>query len=673
MNQTFNQIGRRSGTLYRSGFAIAATAVSIAIGCTDSGVEPRKTTDPPAITAPAAPDATDAGPWSDNCGGAHLPALDGDVEDLFGFPHVPTFDLYLPEAEWLQLQVNAREERYVEADACFEGGSVGKVGLRFKGSYGSLFTCFSDEGENTCRKLGLKLKFDKFEPEQRFYGLKRLNLQSNRYDDSYLKEKLAYDLYRSMGVPAPHAGWAVVRVNGEVEGLFGMVEAIDGRYTANRWPDDGDGNLFKEVWPVETDPERISEALKTNTAGPDITAFIAFAEAMNSAPERELRTTLGQYADLEALARYMAVDDAIVNVDGVTAYYTDDAEWSSNHNFYIYEHADQRFTLIPWDLDSTFETNSFFGSVPHWTQKPDDCDSVYRVWGGESLALAPGCSRVFQAIAANLTGYRAAGQELLDGPFAEQAMLRAIEKHTTLIEQAAATDPNGPGEEGWRNAVDALRRRLPALRDRFERVLSGEPWIAQALNTTETTTFETQDDFGLAQGTLLVANPASTVSVGINTSEPLVGERDVKLLFEYGNEPAPWEQWSLFDIPLVTGQNDLSSLVGIRLWVRADQQRSLRFSLNSPESSRREEGILFGWDVRVDGSATPIEVLFTDMAHPSWAVSQSIAPEDDPARILANVTGLRFYPEPVGRGSSGFFDEGTTDKGFLQLDDIEFF
>ena len=659
---------------------VALVAISAAWGCAHGNTE---RTEPPPVTpgdVPAGPEVTedsgvraDAGSPPGNCTASHSEVGQGTVEDLFGWPRVPRIDLFLPEEQWQQLQIHARDEEYVEAQACFEGGSLGTVGLRFKGSYGTLYTCFDERGENTCRKLSMKLKFDKYDPEQRFYGLKRLNLQGNRYDDSYMKERLGYDIYRAMGIEAPHAAWAEVRVNGEPQGLFGMVEQVDGRFTKHRWPDDGDGNLYKEIWPDTTDPGAVASGLKTNEEEADTDVFVAFAEAMSNADDDELRATLARFMNLEQLARYMAVDDAILNVDGVTAFYTDDQGWVSNHNFFLYESADGKFTLIPWDLDSTFDTISYFGSVPSWTETPTDCVQSYGVWGGESRVIAAGCDVVFRALATDLTSYRAAAEELLEGPLAQSALLSAIDRHADFIREAAGSDPNGPGVARWEAAVDALRERVPVLRHRFERLLSGEAWQPQVLDTTQTTDFEAQDELGLLAGVRAHANPNSTISVHLESQQPLAGAQSARFDFEYRNEESPWEQWSLLEIPLASGQGDLLALEGIRLHVRADQSRSLRLSLSSPRSSAFDAGILFGWDLAVGEETKTVEVLFADVAMPQWAIDSGAAPDDDPMDILQAVTALRFFPEPVGRDLAGQLPDGTSDAGFLLIDEIEFF
>jgi spore coat protein CotH len=218
----------------------------------------------------------------------------------------------------------------------------------FKGSYGTLYGCF-ENGELICERLSLKLKFSMLDEDLRFFGLKRLNLNANRHDDSRMKEKLAYDLYRAMDLPAPRASWAVLKVNGQSYGLYGMVEEIDGTFTKDRWPDYPDGNLYKEIWPTDTDPAFILAGLKTNEDVGDVSSFVEFGEAVSAAGAPDaVREVLARHTDLEHFARYMAVDEAILSLDGVTYFYTDDGLWFHNHNYYFYEDSPGRAAMAAW-------------------------------------------------------------------------------------------------------------------------------------------------------------------------------------------------------------------------------------------------------------------------------------------------------------------------------------
>jgi hypothetical protein len=397
------------------------------------------------------------------------PALStGNAAELFAATKVPTFDFYLPKADWEALKVHARDEVFVPAQACYEGRAVGTIGLRFKGSYGSLYECFDAQGNMTCPRLSMKVKFDDVDTKQRFFGLKRLAFNAYMYDDSRLKEKLAYDLFRASGIVTPRSAWAVLRVNGESLGMFGMVEVVDGRFTADRWPSNPDANLYKELWPTHAADAQVVAALETNTDAPDISGYHAFAQAMTAADDTTLLGTLGSYMDLDHLARFMAVEDAVVSYDGTTYFWTDRTS-TNNHNYFVYEQSPARFSLIPWDLESTFWIDPNH-AAPHWTVIPADCSLTYEYWGG--LAYAPACDRVFGALNRDLDRWRAAARTLLDGPFALDAMVAAIDKYAGVIGDAARADPTPAKYSTFDQAVAALRSSMPSMRARLEKLIA---------------------------------------------------------------------------------------------------------------------------------------------------------------------------------------------------------
>ena len=392
----------------------------------------------------------------------------GNAAELFAATKVPTFDLYLPPADWEALKAHARDEQYVPAQACFEGRSVGTVGLRFKGSYGTLYDCFDSQGNMICPRLSMKIKFDKYAPDLRFFGLKRLAFNAYMYDDSRMKEKLAYDLFRAMGIVAPRSAWAVLRVNGQSQGMFGMVEPVDGRFTADRWPATPDGNLYKELWPTHASDGQILAALETNKEAPDISGYRGFAQAFNTADDAHKLDTLGSYMDLDYLARFMAVEDAVVSYDGVTYFWTDLTN-TNNHNYFIYEESPTRFTLIPWDTESTFWIDPDH-AAPHWTVLPTDCSLTYPYW--EGLAYAPGCDGVFRALDTDLSRWRAAARAVLDGPFALDTMVATINRYAQVIGDTARADPTPTKYGTFDQAVLGLRSSIPEMRARLETLIA---------------------------------------------------------------------------------------------------------------------------------------------------------------------------------------------------------
>ena len=402
-----------------------------------------------------------------------------DADMLFSASTIPVFELELPDGEWEWLQKNPVLEEYREATLTYEGQDMGLVGLRFKGSVGSLQVCVDSQGnllpQMGCSKLGMKIKFDFVDEDKRLFGVKRLNFNSMTRDATKMVEKISFGLFRDMGIPAPRAGWAVLRVNGTSHGLFALIEQVDGRFTDDRWPDGGDGNLYKEVWPLTSLEEYYGTGIETNSETATHEQMVAFSEAIATAAPSDLLAVLEEWTDVDQLYNFLAVNDAIVNWDSITTWYCVD-EVCAPHNYYWYQHeTDNRFTLIPWDVDNTLRPLSTpalamwnrLDDVPHWTVSPDDCSIRYPTGWGSQVG-APGCFSFFQALVSDQSRYAEAIQNLLDGPFDIETLRNQIDQYADLIREAVAVDPILPGVGQWESAVRTLKNDLNQLTRQLE-------------------------------------------------------------------------------------------------------------------------------------------------------------------------------------------------------------
>jgi spore coat protein H len=191
------------------------------------------------------------------CGGGGDPGADAvppgpNAEHVFDPTQIRTYTLELAPADWQWLNDNALLEEYRPGTLTYDGATYESVGIRFKGSVGNLALCFDEQGNRTCRKLSLKLDFAEYDAAGRFYGMKKINLHSMERDPSKLHDALGYRLFGDSGIHTARTAYGRVVVNGELLGLFSVVEQIDGRFTDDRFTGGGDGNLYKEVWPVHT-------------------------------------------------------------------------------------------------------------------------------------------------------------------------------------------------------------------------------------------------------------------------------------------------------------------------------------------------------------------------------------------------------------------------------------
>jgi len=236
----------------------------------------------------------------------------------------------------------------------FEGKTWWYVGIRFKGQSSLSSTWSSGIG-----KLPLRFDFDEFEdvhPEidnQRFFGFKKLSLASNWLDSSFLREKVAHDIFREAGVPAPRTAFYRVYVD------FGEGSTYFGLYTMTEIPDDplletyfgnDDGNLYKPTsnWVSLNEEDFDKETNEDEGDFSDVeTAMIALHADRSDA--EAWRAGLEAVFDVDAFLHWLAVNTVIQNWDtyGVMA-----------QNYYLYgDPADEgRLVWIPWDNNESLKS-----------------------------------------------------------------------------------------------------------------------------------------------------------------------------------------------------------------------------------------------------------------------------------------------------------------------------
>jgi hypothetical protein len=334
--------------------------------------------------------------------------------------------------------------------------------------------CFDQAGNRICPKLSMKLKFDEYVAGQRFAGLKRINFHAMYRDTSHMKDRLGYGLFRAAGVPAPRSAHARLVVNGMDLGLFALVEEIDGEFVEDHFRDvdgTGEGNLYKEVWPMWQVEGPYRSALDTNEElNPPVDKMVRFATALNGASASTFRAVLGQWMDVPTLVSYLAVDRLIDNWDGIVAWYCPNGGAQCfNHNFFWYEQVNaDRVWLIPWDLDNTMQVPSPIRDgygMPDWNASTSDCQ-LRQVFLG-FYGRPPACDHVIGLMAQVLwSDYQARTTEILAGPASAAAMEAEIAAMEALLAPEVATDAFGPGMTAWQQGVADLRADLPALRAR---------------------------------------------------------------------------------------------------------------------------------------------------------------------------------------------------------------
>jgi len=305
-------------------------------------------------------------------------------------------------------QVGLGRERYAGVELELHGGSA-----------------------RTWPKKSYRLRFSESDVKYDFFGdgaqrIERIVLQAAWVDPSFVRAKLLFDLLRELGGLAPRIGYARLYINGEAQGLYQVIERIDGEFLEKQGFSQS-GNLYKAEthaanWAVKDDP-LLGFAERTNEDGkaPDLAALfsaIASTEGSHEAFERELAPLVS----FEDFTIWHLVMSYALNLD------------TFDKNYYLYhdpaapdaEHGSV-FRIIQWDADTTFGL--------WWTGERYETPDADELYGAQNRLAA----RMFE-----IPEYREAYLErfstLLDGPFSHAVMGKRAKALIDELEDAIRED-----------------------------------------------------------------------------------------------------------------------------------------------------------------------------------------------------------------------------------------
>lgn len=188
---------------------------------------------------------------------------------------------------------------------------------------------------NVDDKYQFQISFDENDDDGRFLGLRKLAFDAATYNRHMLRDRLALQIMRDMGVPAPCANNARLNINGEYYGIFTNVEKVDEEFV-KRVFEDPSGDLWKRAnWELKTNKKTSNK------------------DRLNKLRKADTVEELEDYLDVAQALQVFAAEAILPDSDGM---------WAGGYNFYVYDDPKRdRFVMIPWDLDSVFE---YFNDPP---------------------------------------------------------------------------------------------------------------------------------------------------------------------------------------------------------------------------------------------------------------------------------------------------------------------
>ncbi|MBN1600142.1 MAG: CotH kinase family protein [Chitinispirillaceae bacterium] len=610
---------------------------------------------------------------------------------FFDDSKVHTMHFTMTNQDSLLMERNALAEEYAPAEINYNNTPLGKVGLRYKGSDDySMPRCFDEQGNRSdyadCRNVSLKVKFDKYNKDTRFFAMKKLNLHAMSYDDSKMKEMFAYKMFRDMGIYTCRTVFVKVYVNNVFRGLFTAVESLDGRFTKSRWPDYGDGNLYKEVWPWRTGNLYYKNALETNNNEGDSIwpiRMIEMTKAIKASTAQNFNAKVSPFMDLNYFVNYIVVDRSIHNSDGIMTWYWE-KNWRGNHNYYFYEEENSggKAWLIPWDLNTTFHPVDFIideYDVPEWNVVPDSCQPCL-AWGGDMVYPA-NCDMLTGLTAATCWDqFKSAGKYYLETIFTKQRMKAYLKKLTDLIGPEMDNDP-WITKAHWEKQIRYFDASLDKLYSGFDDYLNGRgPSVDSSsfftgidpdsgFSTAHCNNFEFSKSFSQPDWIYTEASVNSTISASVDTMTPLWGKGclKVQLVFNPADTSKTYAEWSYTGLSFKQ-LRDFNDVDSIRVCIQADVPRDCRISLQSDLYSKLgvKEGC-YGWELTVNRKKQQISYAIENAEFPDWADTTDPGILDT---VLTAISGIEISVSPQfeSNGKLRF----VPDSGLVKIDNVEF-
>jgi len=275
----------------------------------------------------------------------HVPGADDPSEWLFILDTVHDVDLAVDEDGVASL--NADPYTYVSGQLTYDGEVVEDVGIRLKGKLGSF--------RDLTGKAAFLLDFNRYVEGRTFHGLKKLALNNMVNDGAQLHEAVTYPLYRDLGIPAPRASYAWVRLNGEDYGLYAQIEGMDDVFLEQSYSNPG-GNLYEAeylLYPDDTytllDFDHETYLYFELEEGQDNghTDLLAVVDAIEASWATEAYyETVGSVLDWDHFLRFWALEAWVGQWDGYN--------YNSNNYMVYFDPSDSLADLLPWGHDWCF-------------------------------------------------------------------------------------------------------------------------------------------------------------------------------------------------------------------------------------------------------------------------------------------------------------------------------
>jgi hypothetical protein len=338
----------------------------------------------------------------------------GACADIFSDDLLPTYEITMTPVDWaalvndfktMQQNIAANQDYHPYhpvAEFRYGGEVVPNTMIRLKG-WSSWWQSIPDADP----KMQFVIAFDAVDSQQRFHGVRKVELDMPRIDQTYVHQRLALTYLRALGLPAQCANNGRLFINGSFYGLYTNLERPDKEFTKRVFPDAPSADLWDAGLKLATNTDN------TGLPHPHIDAFWAATDTV----------ALAAIADMDEALLEWAAEAMLADPDGY---------WVGKYNFFLYDHPTRGWVWVPHDLDTLID----------WADPRTD--PMY-YWGGDLVNWASPWAHYAAVIHSNVWSerYVAALQHAHDVYVATQ-LPQLVDRFEAQIHDAAAADPTRP-------------------------------------------------------------------------------------------------------------------------------------------------------------------------------------------------------------------------------------
>jgi spore coat protein CotH len=163
-----------------------------------------------------------------------------EYDSIFKKDSVIDIKVEIADADLKSILADPLAEEYKSATVTVDGKTIKNVGFRTKGNLTLRSVANTDSD-----RYSFRIKLDKYVEGQNLLGLDELVVNNMYSDASYMREYLSYEALREAGADVPETVFANVYINGELQGFYLCVEAIDDSFLERNFGNN-DGSLYKQ-------------------------------------------------------------------------------------------------------------------------------------------------------------------------------------------------------------------------------------------------------------------------------------------------------------------------------------------------------------------------------------------------------------------------------------------